>query len=84
MSIYYTPDPDDYEGEPRLPPLLTPSEVDAEALAKHGDVHAFAISAAEQSEVGTVFYSATGGLAQFSVALSPDVTSLKRRRCFMR
>ena len=82
MSIYYTPDPDDYEGEPRLPPLLTPLEVGAEALAKHGDVHAFATSAVEQSEVGTVFYAAASGLAQFSVALSPDVTSLKAAQMF--
>ena len=82
MSIYYTPDPDDYEGEPRLPPLLTPCEVDADALAHHGDVHAFAVSAADQSEVGTVFYAAAGGLAQLSVALAPDVTSLKAAQMF--
>ena len=82
MSIYYTPDPDDYEGEPRLPPLLTPCEVDADALAHHGDVHAFAVSAAKKSEVGTVFYAAAGGLAQLSVALAPDVTSLKAAQMF--
>jgi len=43
MSIYYTPDPDDYEGEPRLPPLLRAQAVGADQLDA-GDLHSYVLA----------------------------------------
>jgi len=77
MSIYYTPDPDDYEGEPRLPPLLRPKIVDPEVLAMAGSVHYHAIKQAAMSEPGSVFYTDDREVAQFSIILAPDVARVK-------
>ncbi|MDB2324917.1 biotin/lipoate--protein ligase family protein [Alphaproteobacteria bacterium] len=82
MSIYYTPDPDEYEGEPRLPPLMTPMAVSAEDLAQYKSVHAYVTSVAADSEVGTVFYDNSDGIAQLSVVLAPDVVALKAAQMF--
>ncbi|MEK9911879.1 MAG: biotin/lipoate--protein ligase family protein, partial [Candidatus Puniceispirillum sp.] len=81
MSIYYTPDPDDYEGEPRLPPLLRAQAVEAEMLDA-GDHHSYALAQAAQVDPGTVFYAEAGGIARFSVVLAPDVPTVQAAQMF--
>jgi len=81
MSIYYTPDPDDYEGEPRLPPLLRAQAVEANKL-EAGHLHSYALTQAAQVDPGTVFYAEAGGIACFSVVLAPDVPAVQAAQMF--
>ena len=82
MSIYYTPDPEEYEGEPRLPPLLRPHLVTPAMCAAHDDVHAYAVAEAANSDVGTVFYACDNGIAQISVVMAPDVVTVTAAQMF--
>jgi len=81
MSIDYTPDRDDYEGEPRLPPLLRAQAVEADKL-EAGDLHSYALTQAAQVDPGTVFYAEAGGIACFSVVLAPDVPTVQAAQMF--
>ena len=73
MSLYYELDPADDNDPPLLPPILTPV-----AVPDKIEVFNKAISAASNSEAGTVFYSESTEFVELAVVLNPEV---KKIRC---
>ena len=68
MSLYYELDPADDNDPPLLPPILTPV-----AVPDKIEVFNKAISAAANSEAGTVFYSESTEFVELAVVLNPEV-----------
>ena len=72
MSLYYELDPADDNDPPLLPPILTPV-----AVPDKIEVFNKAISAASNSEAGTVFYSESTEFVEIAVVLNPEVKKIK-------